>query len=158
MRRLATRLAFVDLTRARFDVIEPDPVILVHFLGGRGLGAALVSKHGSGIEPLAAESLLCALAGPMTGTNLPLANRLCMVFRSPANGALAWANTGGYLAVALKNAGFDGLVLTFGEIGLLPPVLAAWTPPLVFAAVAVWLMLHDERRKVRHAPRVPAFG
>ncbi|HEX5078470.1 MAG TPA: LptF/LptG family permease [Geminicoccaceae bacterium] len=53
---------------------------------------------------------------------------------------------------------FDGLVLTFGEIGLLPPVLAAWTPPLVFAAVAAWLMLHDERRKVRHAPRVPAFG
>jgi lipopolysaccharide export system permease protein len=49
---------------------------------------------------------------------------------------------------------FDGLVLTFGEIGLLPPALAAWTSPAVFAAAALWLMLHDERRKVpaqRHA-------
>jgi lipopolysaccharide export system permease protein len=53
---------------------------------------------------------------------------------------------------------FDGLVLTFGEIGLLPPALAAWAPAMVFAAVALWLMLHDERRKVRHEPRLSAFG
>jgi lipopolysaccharide export LptBFGC system permease protein LptF len=63
-----------------------------------------------------------------------------------------------WLAAGFVAWTFDGLVLTFGEIGLLPPTLAAWTPPLVFAAVAIWLMLHDERRKVRHDPRVPALG
>lgn len=53
---------------------------------------------------------------------------------------------------------FDGLVLTFGEIGLLPPALAAWTAPVVFLAVALSLMLNDERRKVEpHAP-APAHG
>lgn len=53
---------------------------------------------------------------------------------------------------------FDGLVLTFGEIGLLPPALAAWTAPAVFAAMALWLMLHDERRKVETRGRAPALG
>jgi aldehyde:ferredoxin oxidoreductase len=50
--------------------------------------------------------------GPLTGTNFPLSNRLCFVFRSPATGTVAFANTGGYAAVGLKNAGLDGLVLT----------------------------------------------
>ena len=63
-----------------------------------------------------------------------------------------------WLATGFVAWTFDGLVLTFGEVGLLPPTLAAWTPPLVFAAVAGWLMLHDERRKVRRAPRVPVLG
>jgi lipopolysaccharide export system permease protein len=41
---------------------------------------------------------------------------------------------------------FQGLVLTFGDLGLLPPVLAAWTPLAVFAASAAWLLLQQERR------------
>lgn len=41
---------------------------------------------------------------------------------------------------------FNGLVLTIGDLGLLPPVLAAWTPLTVFAASAAWLMLQQERR------------
>jgi lipopolysaccharide export LptBFGC system permease protein LptF len=53
---------------------------------------------------------------------------------------------------------FDGLVLTFGEIGLLPPPLAAWAPPLVFAAATVWLMLHDERRQVRRQAMQPGVA
>ncbi|MEM7026312.1 MAG: LptF/LptG family permease [Pseudomonadota bacterium] len=69
----------------------------------------------------------------------------------------------GVLMVIWLSAGFvswtfDGLVLTFGEIGLLPPALAAWIPPAVFAVVAVWLMVHDERRKVKRDARAPALG
>jgi lipopolysaccharide export system permease protein len=41
---------------------------------------------------------------------------------------------------------FDGLVLTVGDLGLLPPVLAAWTPLAVFAASAASLLLQQERR------------
>jgi lipopolysaccharide export system permease protein len=63
-----------------------------------------------------------------------------------------------WLAAGFVSWTFDGLVLTFGEIGLLPPALAAWTSPIVFAAVAVWLMLRDERQKVRRAGQVAAFG
>jgi aldehyde:ferredoxin oxidoreductase len=58
------------------------------------------------------EGPLYALVGPLTGSNFPLSNRLCFVFRSPATQTIAWAVTGGYAAVALKNAGLDGFVLT----------------------------------------------
>jgi lipopolysaccharide export system permease protein len=48
---------------------------------------------------------------------------------------------------------FDGLVLTLGELGLLPPALAAWTPLAVFAVVAASIMLQQERgRRARGRP------
>ena len=36
---------------------------------------------------------------------------------------------------------FDGLLLTIGEAGLMPPPLAAWTPILVFTALALYLSI-----------------
>jgi lipopolysaccharide export LptBFGC system permease protein LptF len=48
---------------------------------------------------------------------------------------------------------FDGLVLTLGDLGLLPPALAAWTPPAVFAVTAASIMLQQERgRRPRRRP------
>jgi lipopolysaccharide export system permease protein len=38
---------------------------------------------------------------------------------------------------------FDGLVLNFGDLGIIPPVLAAWTPVAVIAAIAVSAVLYD---------------
>jgi lipopolysaccharide export system permease protein len=38
---------------------------------------------------------------------------------------------------------FDGIVLNFGDLGLLPPLLAAWTPVPVIAAIAGSIVLHD---------------
>jgi lipopolysaccharide export system permease protein len=96
------------------------------------------------------------LAGPVTTMVLiMLTVALAQPFESRTGRGMLLAV---WLAAGFVAWTFDGLVLTFGEIGLLPPMLAAWTPPIVFAAVAAGLMLHDERRQVRHAPRVPAFG
>ena len=49
---------------------------------------------------------------------------------------------------------FDGIVLNFGDLGLLPPLLAAWTPVPVIAAIAGSIVLHDHgsRRVSRTAP------
>jgi lipopolysaccharide export system permease protein len=49
---------------------------------------------------------------------------------------------------------FDSLVLNFGDLGLLPPVLAAWTPVPVIGAIALTLALHDHasRRAASPAP------
>jgi lipopolysaccharide export system permease protein len=52
---------------------------------------------------------------------------------------------------------FDGLVLTLGDLGLLPPALAAWAPCAVFAAVAASIMLQQERgRRSRRRPAAVA--
>jgi lipopolysaccharide export system permease protein len=45
---------------------------------------------------------------------------------------------------------FDGLVLNFGDLGILPPALAAWTPVPVIGAIAFTIVLHDHAS--RHAP------
>src|SRR5262245_50970468 len=111
MRGYVNRIAIVDLSEWRLDVIEPEASVLESFIGGRGLGVATLVGRGPQGAALSEQSPLCILTGPMTGTKLPLSNRLCLVFRSPATGTIAWANTGGYLAVALKNAGFDGLIV-----------------------------------------------
>jgi lipopolysaccharide export system permease protein len=96
------------------------------------------------------------LAGPITTMILVMLTvALAQPFESRTGRGILLAI---WLAAGFVAWTFDGLVLTFGEIGLLPPTLAAWTPPMVFAAVATWLMLRDERRKVRRNPRVPALG
>jgi aldehyde:ferredoxin oxidoreductase len=111
MRGYANRIAVVNLSEWRLDVIEPEASVLENFIGGRGLGVATLLGRGPQVAALSEQGLLCILTGPLTGTKFPLSNRLCLVFRSPATGTIAWANTGGYLAVALKNAGFDGLMV-----------------------------------------------
>ena len=104
-------IALVDLTRSTIDYLRPDDALLRGVIGGRGLGTALLHDHGPTLEPLAPESPLCLMAGPLTGTNFPLANRLAFVFRSPLTRTIAWAMTGGYFATEFKKGGLDGLVI-----------------------------------------------
>jgi aldehyde:ferredoxin oxidoreductase len=112
MHRRSSTIARIDLSTGRAGYGPPDADLLDRYLGGRGLGAAMLAREAPRAAPLDDDSPLYALSGPLTGTNFPLSNRLCFVFRSPATGTIAYANTGGYVAVALKNAGFDGLALT----------------------------------------------
>lgn len=39
----------------------------------------------------------------------------------------------------------DGIALSVGELGFVAPWLSAWTPVLIFAAIAVYLLLRTER-------------
>ena len=105
------RLAIIDLTNRKVDHSTVPESVLRSFIGGRGLGAAILCRHAVAVEPLAPESPLCVLVGPMTGTDFPLSNRLVFAFRSPQTRTLAWANTGGYIAAELKSGGLDGIVL-----------------------------------------------
>ncbi|HSA82780.1 MAG TPA: LptF/LptG family permease [Geminicoccaceae bacterium] len=47
---------------------------------------------------------------------------------------------------------FDGLVLAIGDLGLVPPALAAWTPLLVFATIAASVIVHQERHRTARRP------
>src|SRR5687767_9076627 len=108
---MGARLGYVDLTKHTIHDVTVGNAVASRFLGGRGLGAAILHRHDLGSEPLSEESLCCILRGALTGTAIPLANRLAFVFRSPATRTIACANTGRHVAVALQNAGFGGLVL-----------------------------------------------
>jgi lipopolysaccharide export system permease protein len=89
------------------------------------------------------------IAGPVTTAMLLL---LTVALARPPRGRA----TQGTLVAAGIGAGFllwtfDNLVLSFGDLGLVPPLLAAWTPVPVIAAIAASVVLHDHgsRRRER---------
>lgn len=82
---------------------------------------------------------------------MPVATMLILFLAIPlVQGFSRRAGMAAILAVGIA-IGFlyftlDGLVLALGEAGLLPPVLAAWGPTLVFAAVAGTIAVQYETR------------
>lgn len=48
------------------------------------------------------------------------------------------------LAAGFSFIVFDDLLMTLGEAGLIPPILAAWAATLIFAAIGATLALHRE--------------
>jgi aldehyde:ferredoxin oxidoreductase len=69
MDRYKGRLAIVDLATGTVDHSRIAQALSSAFIGGRGLGAAILCRHGANAEPLAPESPLCMLLGPMTGAD-----------------------------------------------------------------------------------------
>jgi lipopolysaccharide export system permease protein len=87
------------------------------------------------------------LAGPVTTAMLLF---LTVALARPPHGRASQ----GLLVAAGLGAGFvlwtfDGLVLNFGDLGLIPPVLAAWAPVAVIAAIALTAALHDHGSRPR---------
>ncbi len=83
------------------------------FLGGRGLGAALLSRHlADPSDPFAPGNPLIFAIGPLTGTPWPTGARTHVTFHSPLTGVYGYANTGGFFGAALRRAGYDALVIT----------------------------------------------
>lgn len=94
------------------------------------------------------------IAGPLTTAMLLL---LTVALARPPRGRA----TQGMLVALGVGIGFllwtfDGIVLNFGDLGLVPPLLAAWTPVPVIAAIAVSIVLHDHgSRRSSRRPRNP---
>lgn len=126
--------AFIDLSNGEIEVKETDPHDLRLFLGGRGLGAKwLYELVGPEIEPLSPENVLIFTAGPLAGSPWPTSARLHVTFKSPLTGAYGYANSGGFFAAELKQAGFDALVIS-GQ-ALQPVVLEVFDDNVSLRAV-----------------------
>ena len=82
-------------------------------IGGRGLGGPLLwDLLPAGADPLADESPLMFLPGPLTGL-MPGGAHTAVMFKSPGTGiTLGHAIIGAQWGTELKNAGYDGLVVT----------------------------------------------
>ncbi|MEM3800018.1 MAG: aldehyde ferredoxin oxidoreductase family protein [Thermoprotei archaeon] len=102
----------VNLTTNEVEYQAIDEHIAELFIGGRGYGVKRLYENSPTLEPYSEKSVIGLYTGPVTGTAVPLANRLTFVFRSPLTRTIAYANTGGYAAAALKLAGFDAIEIT----------------------------------------------
>ena len=82
------------------------------YLGGKGLGLKLINERlPSGADPLGPDNLLVFMMGVMMGTGAPCSGRFAALTKSPLTGILLSSSCGGPFGMALKTAGYDGLIV-----------------------------------------------
>lgn len=102
----------VDLSKGSATERETPERLARAFVGGRGLGAALLYKElKPGVDPLSPKNVLIFMTGPATGTPLSACARWEAVTKSPLTGTYLCSNAGGFFGAELKKAGFDGIIL-----------------------------------------------
>ena len=107
------KLAMIDLSGGKIDTIDPGPEAYRRYMGGSALAARLfLDTPGPSAAPLAAESPLFVMTGPLVGTTFPGSSRFVMAARSPLTGIWGESTSGGAFGAELKKAGWDGLQLT----------------------------------------------
>ncbi len=106
------RLLRVDLARRSWTVEDlPDDLVRA-FVGGRGLGAALLRREGRHrLGPADPGAPVVVCTGPLTGTRAPTASRTSLTGLSPLTNTVFDANSGGFFGIRLRRAGFDALWL-----------------------------------------------
>jgi len=103
----------IDLSTRATDAFTVPPEWERDYLGGASLAARLLySTLSLDVDPLAPESSLLFLNGPLSGTLGPTVGRFVVCGRSPATGLWAEANCGGFWGPELRFAGWDGVWIT----------------------------------------------
>jgi aldehyde:ferredoxin oxidoreductase len=110
------KLLHVDLTSGRCrDLGLPEEPLLRRYWGGQALATYLL-LHLLPLDarPYGPENVVVMLTGPIAGTGLtPGGTKMTAVFLSPATEhTLGRAATSGFWAMALKAAGYDGVIVT----------------------------------------------
>lgn len=113
------------------EAMPPDLLLA----GLRGEGAA---SRGPAFYATRAQSAAASPAVPFLMALLALPAAFTVPRRS------GWRRAAVGLALGLGYLATAGLLGALGEAGALPPVLAAWAPPLLFAAAGVMLLQRDE--------------
>ncbi|MDK9717727.1 MAG: aldehyde:ferredoxin oxidoreductase [Trichlorobacter sp.] len=111
MESVSTRyLLRVDLTTG---VCQREPVaahLLQEYLGGRGLGTALLQEYG-GLDPFIPEMPLVLTVGPLCGTPVPMSSRCVLTGCSPLTTTIFSSTSGGPLGPCLLGAGLVAVLL-----------------------------------------------
>ncbi len=106
------RLLRIDLSRQTFKVEPLEQQDLHLFLGGRGLGAALLLRElPPRTDPLGEDNLLVFSTGPLVGTGVAGTNRYVLHTKSPQTGLYLFSVSGGYFGSQMKKTGFDVILI-----------------------------------------------
>ena len=102
----------VDLT-TRAVLREPIPEsVLRNFIGGTGLASYLLFRHcPPGADPLGPENPLIFTCSPLVGSRLTTSSKFAVAAKSPLTGMIGDSLSSSFLAVELKRAGCDALII-----------------------------------------------
>jgi len=83
-----------------------------NFLGGMGYGCRYLYDYiERDTDPLSPENILMFMTGPLSGSNAPSTGKFVVCAKSPYTGYYGYANCGGFFGPALRNAGYDGIII-----------------------------------------------
>ena len=112
MKGICGKLLEIDLTSGKTKETPIPGGTMGEYLGGRGLGAKLLFDSLSpGTDPLSAENVLIFLTGPLTGSMVTGSSKFVVVTKSPLTHGWCDSYSSGRIAVELKKAGYDGMVI-----------------------------------------------
>ena len=113
MNGYAGKFLEVDLTKGTCSSLTIEEAKLKKFIGGSCLAASLyLEKYNIQADPLAPESPLMVMNGPMVGSGFLGTSRFAVAAKSPQTGIWGEAACGGNFGPELKKAGFDGIIIT----------------------------------------------
>ena len=103
---------YINLTDGTIERRDTDQELVKKYIGGKGLGFALLNKIAPRPEAFSGENPLIFVNGPFTGTKVQTSARSTLVTKSPlTNGALD-THVGGNFGPRLKTAGLDYMIIT----------------------------------------------
>ena len=82
------------------------------YIGGRGYATRIMWEEvDPKVDPLSEDNKVIIATGPLDGTLAPSSGRVMVVTKGALNGAIACSNSGGHFGPALKQAGYDMIIV-----------------------------------------------
>ena len=113
------KIAYVDLSNKSVEVKDLAPKIAKDYIGGVNLSAKLIydlltdeNYNTLKTDPFSGVNPLVFATGPLTGTLRPSSGRYSVSGISPLTRIWGEGTSGGTFCIALKNSGFDAILLT----------------------------------------------
>jgi aldehyde:ferredoxin oxidoreductase len=102
----------VDLSSGQCESVLIEPSLLRMYLGGSGLGVALLLQEGAAsIDPLASEAVLAIVFSPLVGSPLTTSAKFAVVSKSPLTDRINDSLASSGFALSGKKTGYDAIVL-----------------------------------------------
>jgi len=106
------KILHIDLTRRKSWVETKPETWYKVYVGGVSMAARLCWENIEvGCDPLAPGNPICIAGGVFAGTPVPVGGKYGLASKSPLTGFLGDSLSGSWFAVALKRAGWDGIVI-----------------------------------------------
>jgi len=105
----AGKILFVDLATGEFS--EQPTEQYRGWIGGRGLGLALISRLPDLASGQPENQPIAISSGALVASRIPLATRTTITARNQISGGINYSNVGGDFGLRLKTAGYDALVI-----------------------------------------------
>jgi aldehyde:ferredoxin oxidoreductase len=109
----SNKILDIDLNTKKVSVYEVSKRERLLYLGAKGLGLKLLfDRLRPGCDPLGPENIIALMPGILMGTGGPCSGRFETIAKSPLTGIMGTSSCGGPFGMALKTAGWDGLLIS----------------------------------------------